>query len=178
MWCGQKIKQPHSSKLLKNNNNLKFLNKRGSTQRRGSRAESLWWANGGREASRKEWLKVADSMERADPETGGKDIGGWRGDDVIILEGAKTLLSQTEELVGKWGQQGHWRAMSSTSWVRKGGRFRLVAGGTGRSKGRIFFFLMESGLESTAFDGKHCLPDEAFSVLPSRSVNQNICFLK
>ena len=82
-------------------------------------------------------------MERADPETGGKDIGGWGGDDVIILGGAKTLLLQTEELVGNRGQQGHWRAMSSRSWVRKGGRFRLVAGGTGSSKGRIFF-LMES----------------------------------
>lgn len=67
--------------------------------------------------------------------------------------------------------------MSSRSWVRKGGGFRLVAGGTGRSKGRIFF-LMESDLESTAFNGKHCLADEACSVSPSGSVNQNICFLE
>ena len=74
MWPKNKT-ESHSSKIKKKNN-LKVLNKRGSSQRRGSRAESLWWANGGREASRKEWLKVAYSMERADPETGGKDIGG------------------------------------------------------------------------------------------------------
>ena len=49
---------------------------RSSTKRGGSRAESLWWGNGRKEASRKVWLEVTDSMERSDPEAGGKDTDG------------------------------------------------------------------------------------------------------
>lgn len=32
--------------------------------------------NRNREASRKEWLKVTNSMKTADPKTGRKDVGG------------------------------------------------------------------------------------------------------
>lgn len=58
----------------------------------------------------------------------------------------KTLLTQTEKSLGKGEQKEYWRAVSSRREMRKGRRSRLVAGGTGRGKGRLL--LMESDLPS------------------------------
>lgn len=57
--------------------------------------------NGSRVASRKEWLKVTNFMERSDPKTGRKNIGGWAGDCVLVIDEMKTVLPQIEELKGK-----------------------------------------------------------------------------
>lgn len=57
--------------------------------------------NGSRVASRKEWLKVTNFMERSDLKTGRKNIGGWGGDCVIVIDEMKTVLPPIEELKGK-----------------------------------------------------------------------------